>query len=132
MWALGGLKRPASPLLIPAGAFDLNPGADPVAHAEVPRDPLEVSLDLGLRRVATRPAVGREGKLVEVRGDVAGGAGGGVAVPDAPDPLALLEHRHALVPSALQHPRRPDPAEAATDDGDRTRAAGGAVAPRHR
>ena len=96
-------------------------GADPVEHAVAPRDVLEVGLDLGLRRVAARPArVRLEGELVEVRGDVAGGAGIGVVVPDAADPLAALEDRDVVVAGAAQHHGRADAAEAAADHGDGT------------
>ena len=86
------------------------------------RDVLEVGLDLGLGRVAARPARVRvERELVQVRRDVAGGAGIGVVVPDATDALAALEHRHVLVAGPAQHHRRADAAEAAADDGDRPR-----------
>ena len=94
--------------------------ADPLEHPVAPRDVLEVGLDLGLGRVAARPArVRRERELVEVRGDVAGGAGIGVVVPDAADPLAALEDGDVLVAGAAQHGDGADAAEAAADDGDR-------------
>jgi hypothetical protein len=87
-------------------------------------DVLEVGLDLGLRRVAARPpGVGRERELVEVRRDIAGGAGVGVVVPDAADALAALEDRDVLVARAAQQRDRADAAEAAADDGDRWRSA---------
>ena len=51
-------------------------------------------------------------------GDVAGGARVGVVLPDAADPLALLEDGDVLVALALQHRRGADAAEAAADDRD--------------
>src|SRR6185503_19105307 len=86
------------------------------------RGVLEVGLDLGLRRVAARPArVGSEGELVEVRGDVAGRARIGVVVPDAADPLAALEHGDVVVAGALEHRGGADATEPAADDSHRTR-----------
>ena len=73
------------------------------------RDVLEVGLDLRLGRVATRPPRVRvERELVQVRRDVAGGAGIGVVVPDTADALAALEHRHVVDsrPGAASRPRR--------------------------
>ena len=56
-----------------------------------------------------------------MRGDVAGGAGVGVVVPDAADALALLEDGDVLVAGALQHHGGADAAEAAADHGRRHR-----------
>ena len=56
-----------------------------------------------------------------MRRDVAGGAGIGVVVPDAADPLAALEDGDVLVPGAAQHGDGADAAEAAAHDGDRGR-----------
>ena len=118
-----GLEQPAAALLVPAGALHLGAGADPVEDAEAAGDALDVGADLGPGRVAARPAVGREGELVEVGGDVAGGAGVGVVLPDAADPLALLEDGDVLVALAPQHRGGADAAEAAADDRDRGPAA---------
>src|SRR5262249_37351540 len=107
-----GLKLPPTALLVPTCTSHLGPGTDLAEHTEAARDPFNVSLDLGLRRIAARPAVGRKGVLVEMGRDVASGARVGVVLPDATDPLALLEDGDVLVALALQHHRSADAAEA--------------------
>src|SRR4051794_2068631 len=49
-------------------------------------------------------------------GDVAGSARVGVVLPNAADPLALLEDDDVLIALALQHHRSADTAEATADD----------------
>ncbi len=118
------LQHPLAPLAVPARLLHLGRRADALDHPVAPRDVLEVGLDLGLRRVAARPArVRGEGELVEMRRDVAGGPGIRVVVPDAADPLAALEDGDVLVAGAAQHDDGADAAEAAADDGDRRRTA---------
>ena len=70
------LRAPLAALARPSSRASPRCRADPIEHAVAARDILEVLLDLGLRRVAARPArVRRERELVQVRGDVARGAG---------------------------------------------------------
>ncbi len=114
------LERPGAPLLVPTSGGHLSAGADLLQHPETPRDTFDVRLDLGLGRVTARPAVGREGELVEVRRDVAGSAGVGVGVPDPANAIGLLEDCDVLVALATKRGRGPDAAEAAADDCDRT------------
>src|SRR5207253_2271577 len=92
-----GLQPPLAALLVPARALHLGPGPDPVEHAEAPRDALYVGANLRPGREATRPGIGCEGELVEVRGDVTGGTGVGVRAPDPADPIALLEDGDIVV-----------------------------------
>ena len=97
-----------------------------------PCNVLEVGLDLRLRRVAARPArVRGEGELVEVRGNVAGGARIGVVVPNATDTLATLEDGDIAVTGAPQHHGRSDPAEAGADHGHRAGPIPSAAVPIH-
>src|ERR1700737_98645 len=72
--------------------------------------------------------MGREGELVEVRGNVARGAGIGVVVPNPADPLAALEDRDVVVARLVQHHGRADTAEPPADNGDRARPAAAPVA----
>jgi hypothetical protein len=119
-----GRQLPLGRLLVPGRRLDRGVGEDPLGDAVLVGEALEVGLDLGLRRKATRPArVRLEGELVEVGGDVAGRTRVGVVMPDAADPVGLLEHGHVGVAGALQHDRRADPRKARADDRDR--AAGG-------
>ena len=127
--ARAGLQHPPAALVVPLGTLHVRAGADLVQHAMTARDVLDVVLDLGLRRVAARPArVGREGELVQVRGDVAGRAGIGVVVPHAADSLAALEHGHVVVPGPAQHHDRGDTGKAASDHRDRAPAGACAAA----
>src|SRR4029079_10056015 len=83
------LQKPLALALVPARDFDLGASADPVEHPVARRDVFNVGLDLGLGRIAVRPArIGRERELVEMRGYVAGGTGIGVPMPDAAELLA--------------------------------------------
>ena len=112
------LEQPAIPLLVPVRPLHLRAGAHALQHPVTLRDLLEVGLDLRPRRIAARPArVRREGELVEVRGDVAGGPRIGVVVPDAADPLAALEDRDVVVARPAQHHGGSDAAEAAAHHG---------------
>jgi hypothetical protein len=120
--ATARLQHPPAACLVPVRTLHLGARADPVAHAVAQRHVLQIRLDLGLRRVAARPArVRLERELVEVGGHVAGGARIGVVVPHAPDPVAALEDRHVLMAGAAQHHGCPDAAEAAADNGDGAR-----------
>jgi hypothetical protein len=70
----------------------LGTSTDPVEYAEIPGDLLEVSLDLGLRRVPARPPwVRGEGEFVKMGGYVARRPGIGVVVPDSAYAVAALE-----------------------------------------
>jgi hypothetical protein len=114
------LQRPSGALIVPAGAGDLRAGADPPQHPVPPCDLLDVSLDLGLGRVAARPArIWRERELVQVRRDVAGRTRICVLVPDAAEPRLPLEHRDVAVARPLQHDRCADTPESCAHDGDR-------------
>src|SRR5207244_11924179 len=76
------VERPFAVVAVPARPGDLGVRVDPVEHAVLTSDVLEVGLDLRLGRVAARPARVRfKRELVKVRWDVAGGAGIGGVVP---------------------------------------------------
>ena len=121
--AVGRDHRPAPRLRVEARLRDLDPEPQMRAQAELGDAVLEVGEDLGLRRVAARPAVaGRERERVQVRGHVAGRAGVGVGAPDAAHGVAALEDRQLLDSGLLEPDRDPDPAETRPDDADRERA----------
>ena len=61
------VQQPLAALLLPMGSGHLGACANPIQDPVAPRDVLEVGLDLGLRRVAARPAwVWLERELVEM------------------------------------------------------------------
>ena len=124
-------QLPLRALLIPLRACDLGAGPGALEHAVATGDVLDVLLDLGLRRVAARPARVRfEGELVQMRRHVARRARVGVVGPHAAHPLAALEHGHVVVAGANEQHRRADAAEAASDDRDRAPPAAGGHRPR--
>ena len=122
---------PHERVVVPAGLLHGGLEAEPVEHPGALGDAADVVLDLRLLGEGPGPVrVGREREGVELRGDVAGGAGIGVVAPGAADVRAALGDQEVGLAGLLELDRGGEPAEAGADH-ERVHVGGELCSPRH-
>ena len=117
--AVAGVQMPEAGGLVEAGAVDAGAETDMRVQPVLVRAMAQVGENFRLRREPPRPVEFLlEGKRVQVRRHVAGGAGVGVVAPAAAHVVLFLEHHEGVLAPVLERNGHAQAAEAGADDGD--------------